>query len=394
MPQRPVRSYTIPLPTQSSTVKARYSLRPAHEHVKSLHLSKEGKRSDVFQKGPLLTRSWAFQERILSPRTIHFHSSEMVWECNEAFNCECGELLQIDLGVYRGALIVGKRWRYELETGPDEGDPTDSYTPLNRWLDGVELYSRLRITDITDRLPALAGLATIFSTRIHSEYVAGHWKSDLPRSLCWKVVGEERDGPESGTQMIFGKRCVPYCAPSWSWTSVDLSSTGIATSFEARITFEHLIMTDFVPDGRFKLINVQCTTDPVSPFGKVTEGSLTFHAPVLRTGLYLDDAAFDAEYYIEFPNRLQLANLDFSHEHLEFCNSKRSLQGLKDVRELHIVLALIGTTEELTESTRRILALILQPVAGLPDKWERIGLLKCPEEDEFLNADISKIEII
>ncbi|PVH79662.1 HET-domain-containing protein [Cadophora sp. DSE1049] len=394
LPKRPVKSYTIPLTSSSSTFKARYSLRPAHEHVKRLHHSREGKRSDVYQKGPLLTRSWAFQERILSPRTIHFHTSEMVWECNETFDCECGDLLKSDPGVYGGDLIVGKRWRYELETGPDEGDPTDAYTPLNRWLDGVELYSRLRITDITDRLPALAGLATRFSGRIHSQYLAGHWESDLPRSLCWKVVGEQREGPETSTCMTFGKRCVPYCVPSWSWASVDLSSTGIATSFEARITFEHLIMTDFVADERFELINVQCTTDPLSPFGKVTSGSLKFRAPVLRTGLYIDNADFDPDYYIEFPNRLQLADLDFSHEHLEFRKSKGSFKSFKDLRELRIVLALIGTTEGLTESTRRILALILSPVAGSPGKWERIGLLKCPEEDEFSNAEVRKIEII
>lgn len=30
---------------------------------------------------PLWTRAWAFQERYLSNRTIHFHAEEMIWEC-------------------------------------------------------------------------------------------------------------------------------------------------------------------------------------------------------------------------------------------------------------------------------------------------------------------------
>jgi hypothetical protein len=39
---------------------------------------------------PLLTRGWAFQERILSARTIHFCKNEIVWECNQTISCECG----------------------------------------------------------------------------------------------------------------------------------------------------------------------------------------------------------------------------------------------------------------------------------------------------------------
>jgi hypothetical protein len=43
---------------------------------------------------PLLTRGWAFQERLLSPRVLHICESELVWECREASKCECGGLSQ------------------------------------------------------------------------------------------------------------------------------------------------------------------------------------------------------------------------------------------------------------------------------------------------------------
>jgi hypothetical protein len=43
---------------------------------------------------PLLTRGWAFQERLLSPRVLHICESELVWECREATACECGGLSQ------------------------------------------------------------------------------------------------------------------------------------------------------------------------------------------------------------------------------------------------------------------------------------------------------------
>jgi hypothetical protein len=38
---------------------------------------------------PLMLRAWAFQERLLSYRTVDFLSAEMVWECRESQRCEC-----------------------------------------------------------------------------------------------------------------------------------------------------------------------------------------------------------------------------------------------------------------------------------------------------------------
>jgi hypothetical protein len=42
---------------------------------------------------PVLTRGWVLQERYLSPRTLHFCSHELVWECLEDMTCECGGIL-------------------------------------------------------------------------------------------------------------------------------------------------------------------------------------------------------------------------------------------------------------------------------------------------------------
>jgi hypothetical protein len=55
---------------------------------------------------PLLTRGWAFQERLLSPRVLHICESELVWECREACKCECGSLSQERSpgGVYHHAV--------------------------------------------------------------------------------------------------------------------------------------------------------------------------------------------------------------------------------------------------------------------------------------------------
>lgn len=209
LPKRPMKSYRIPFQSDESIVKASYSTRSAHENIALFHNSRHLKRSDVFQKGPLLTRSWVFQEPLLSPRTIHFHASEMIWECKNNFICECGALQKAEPGLHDGILTVGKRWFYEMQGGQDS-----AYTLEDRWLDGVELYSRLRITKCTDKLPALSGLANRFAIQLQSNYLAGIWQCDLPRSLCWRVVGEQEDGLDTDTQMKYGRRCDPYCAPT------------------------------------------------------------------------------------------------------------------------------------------------------------------------------------
>jgi hypothetical protein len=40
----------------------------------------------------LFGRAWAFQERLLSPKAVHFTRQEMMWECSSSVACECKQL--------------------------------------------------------------------------------------------------------------------------------------------------------------------------------------------------------------------------------------------------------------------------------------------------------------
>jgi len=64
----------IPIPCQSHTLgsSGRLFLRPV---PKTWHKSLEGEDS------PLSSRGWVLQERILSPRTVHYGKEQMFWEC-------------------------------------------------------------------------------------------------------------------------------------------------------------------------------------------------------------------------------------------------------------------------------------------------------------------------
>jgi len=65
-------------PTTCPSVFVRFALSIAHnQFFRGGH-----QFGDIRGSSPLLRRGWVFQERLLSPRILHFHSEELMWECN------------------------------------------------------------------------------------------------------------------------------------------------------------------------------------------------------------------------------------------------------------------------------------------------------------------------
>ena len=56
--------------------------------VHQLYGSDEEITNPSFTDNGLLARVWAFQERALSTRIVHFTTEELVWECKENRRCE------------------------------------------------------------------------------------------------------------------------------------------------------------------------------------------------------------------------------------------------------------------------------------------------------------------
>lgn len=117
-----------------------------------------------FISGPLEERAWAWQERYCSVRTINFTEEEVRWICSSAESCEC----------------VG-----EMEDRQSKDIDRRNTTTFSDWHRIVTEYSQRQLTYGTDRLPALAGVASQFHTSLQSTYRAGLWEPDLPRNLAW-----------------------------------------------------------------------------------------------------------------------------------------------------------------------------------------------------------------
>ncbi|KAL1602489.1 hypothetical protein SLS60_005905 [Paraconiothyrium brasiliense] len=155
---------------------------------------------------PLLTRGWVCQERLLSPRIIHFGSVDLIWECNERLHCHCG--------YYQPS---GSRNPISHPIKPQHAicliaNGDESYPLHSRWVQLTEEYTALDLTFASDRIAAIAGVAKQFRRGLKNKtYLAGLWEESLITGMTWQRAcpREKRTRPAE-----------PSEGPSWSWLSV------------------------------------------------------------------------------------------------------------------------------------------------------------------------------
>ena len=71
----------------ASTFKSAYTI------TEVVHTGEFGHQQRHKHFQPLIeTHGWTFQERLLSPRTVHFTDYEMAFECRESLRCECSRV--------------------------------------------------------------------------------------------------------------------------------------------------------------------------------------------------------------------------------------------------------------------------------------------------------------
>jgi len=134
-----------------------------------------GARYKGFVKAQLNRRGWVFQERLLSPRTIHF-SNQLFWECREL---EAAESYPMGLPEKLGLVMDEEYevdWRFCFELTHKERlfnlkvDPGSRYSV---WQDIVESFTSCELTYERDKLVALSGLVSELQSTMDDEYLAG-----------------------------------------------------------------------------------------------------------------------------------------------------------------------------------------------------------------------------
>jgi len=200
---------------------------------------------------PLNQRGWVLQERLLSPRVLHFSADQVFWECRENYACESFPKTiptifrhgWVSEDVYIRDLVPGKlsSWYRDKEEAMKD----------KLWSRVIEAYSKTNLTYPTDKLIALSGIAREAQQLFKSPYAAGLWKCHLPYSLLW-----------TADQNAYLPK--PYIAPSWSWASIN---------GEIDLPIDELLRLDPTYETYATILDIGIDlATPTNPFGQVESG--------------------------------------------------------------------------------------------------------------------------
>jgi hypothetical protein len=207
---------------------------------------------DYLEKDSVLAcRAWILQENILAPRTLHFGPEQIIFECSKMIAAE-----GYPLGFHQTSR-TGEEYKtfkqrfYQFHLNAISGS---NWNLESFWSDIVKNYSHRKISKDSDVLVALSGIVSQMSALSTSQdqYVAGLWRSDLPRALMWFPKG-----PVTKTDI--------YVAPSWSWASLRCEVVFMPrNSYWNKLDVYHAKLD--ILDVRFTPTNI--------PFGPVSSASL------------------------------------------------------------------------------------------------------------------------
>lgn len=277
LPQKIHLNLTTAHPTSSTAfsklariAKGRYNFR--HKtRTKSFTVAETTCWTTQVSRALVNSRAWVLQERILSPRILHFGRRQLFWECSCWEACEA-----FPHGKLPG---VTMRW-----TEPPHGLKREFTCMLRHqkqpehddlyglWEDLIRYYTQTSLSFGSDKLIAISGLAKLFHSLMEGDdYLAGLWRRDLEAELLWANYNPEYFGPKAIT-----KRPEKYRAPSWSWAAVD-----------GPIFHNCAPEGELSHDYKIHVEDVQLTYLTDDKMGQVTDGWLRLRGRLLETELVL-----------------------------------------------------------------------------------------------------------
>lgn len=213
---------------------------------------------------------------MLSSRVIHFTGEELVWQCKCGIICDCSSSSSGRNIDNRSDLSYG-----QLEAVPElassQGDISNRITEL--WTNVVSGYTKCNLTYDTDRLPAISGMAHMFSRkRPSARYVAGLWSDTMdPESLLTNLMWYVH----RPRFVEWRTRSKQWIAPTFSWASVRqevvFPTSSLHFSNKDNLTFESYVDKTWV-----KIMDARCKPSTEDPMGQVTSGVLKFTGRSLR----------------------------------------------------------------------------------------------------------------
>lgn len=321
---------------------------------------------------PLFQRAWAFQERLLSSRVVHYTHSELVWECSTTSKCQCGRILAQDKLYHRGSTQINQALKPTFANSFMRNPTSDDL--IDQWKLIVFHYSGMKLSRETDRLPALSGLAQRFKSRNIGTYVAGLWEKNLDTQLLWHTF-------RSGN---FRNRSSTYIAPTWSWAS--LSTRVFFLKVESVHRGNDILQSTKIVGS---ILEAHCMPGGLDPLGSVVEGYLKVRGQMIQAILWTiandmnEDERLDALAIGSFlllekpPYSFKIVNDDNSSWNFE-PDSVSDIDVLTPRQPVFCLLWSLGPERDPTlvgNDDSFSAVLILRLSQRQPGNYERIGLV-------------------
>ena len=167
--------------------------------------------AEAIDSAPLNQRAWVAQERFLSPRTMHFTRSLLFWECHTLLKSENDIKPEIEQYSHLNSLRVSLNDLQWQEPGVEPMQDIALHKSIigkvhGMWNEFLYFYTSCKITKESDVLVALVGVADEVERAVSDKLVAGLWKANFIKELCW--ISHSNSRPSV------------WRAPTWSWASV------------------------------------------------------------------------------------------------------------------------------------------------------------------------------
>jgi hypothetical protein len=274
---------------------------------------------------PLSTRAWALQERLLSPRVVHFANDMLYWEC---LNKSCGEfgklLMNPEKQPTNSMLMSISGCRQKLEQARD-------------WCSIVKAYTSRYLTFGKDMLPALQGVAKHVQGERKCAYYAGLWEDTLCYDLLWSVQDPTK------------RRSLEYRAPSWSWAAT-----------QERVWWP--LLADHIEEYRAEALVVHAETIPAGddPLGEIASGKLILRGLCLTGVLQWDSSPLP---FFNIPA--------WENPHWRFLCHMDNMDETQEDRNVTAILMAISSPRNYC-----CYCLVLQPIDAKSRIFRRVGILE------------------
>jgi hypothetical protein len=299
----------------------------------------------ISREAPLNLRAWVCQERFMSTCILHFGIDQLFWECKKFSACE-----MFPKGFPRSIREADPAdMKEDISKGIE--NPRGGVMRNSLWDTLLGNYTASKVTFAQDKLVAFAGLAAMWAKASNDEYLAGLWRSRLPKDLLWYTPYPRIDNER-----------LMYVAPSWSWASVDGEATWL---HKHEATF-------LLPLAEIMKVDIELASS--NPFGQVKSASMILTGQLARGQWHSSgdnvhiqvsselENIVNMEVYWDKPKNVQLNDPCFREAFLYF---------LPIIRE-----STTGGATTMAGSVRTIQGLVLQRVRTESLTFKRLGVFR------------------